>query len=243
MSKKQREALDTLLRNGPLDIGGDPVQQREVFTRMLTSQPLPDDVILTPARLGGVPVLEISIDGVTAEDTLLWFHGGFYVLGSPRTSAGLASDVARRTRMNVICVDYRLAPEQPYPAALDDALAAYRALVSEPEALDPTRLAVVGESAGAGLAAALLVAAREQALPMPAAGPVLAVRGPDAERDQHDRQGRGRPVVQPRGHRSAGQGLRGRRGPAGSPDQSGVRRSPRPASAADPGGIERTAAR
>ena len=156
MSKEQREALDSLLRNGPLDIGGDPVQQREVFTRMLTSRSLPGDVILTPARLGGVPVLEISIDGVAADGTVLWFHGGFYVFGSPRTSAGLASDVARRTRMRVICVDYRLAPEQPYPAAFDDALGAYRALV--------------GESAGAGLAAALLAAARDQGLPMPAAG-------------------------------------------------------------------------
>jgi acetyl esterase/lipase len=169
MSREQREALDTLFRNGPLDIGGDHVRQREVFVRMLTSRPLPEDVVLTPGSLGGVPVLEIEIDGITPSGTLLWFHGGFYVLGSPLTSAGLASDLARRTRMKVISVDYRLAPEHPYPAALDDALAAYRGLLDDTE-IDPERIVVVGESAGGGLATALLVAARDQGLAMPRAG-------------------------------------------------------------------------
>jgi len=167
MSQEQREALDTLFRAGPLDIGGGYLQQREVFTRMLTSRPVPDDVVLTPGTLGDVPVLEIGIDDVAAEGTLLWFHGGVYVLGSARTSAGLASDVARRARTRMISVDYRLAPEHPYPAALDDALAAYRALL---DTTRPDLVAVAGESAGAGLAAALLVSAREQGLPMPAAG-------------------------------------------------------------------------
>jgi epsilon-lactone hydrolase len=170
MRKEQREALDTLLRDGRLDIGGDHLEQRAVFARMLTSRPLPGDVVLTPRALGGVPVLEIGIDGVTPEGTLLWFHGGVYVLGSARTSAGLASDVARRTRTTVISVDYRLAPEYPYPAALDDALAAYRALLGEAGSTAPARIALVGESAGAGLAEALLVSAREQGLPMPVAG-------------------------------------------------------------------------
>jgi acetyl esterase/lipase len=167
MSKEQREALDTLFRNGPLDIGADYLEQREVFVRMLTSTPLPDDVVLTSGTLGDVPVLEVGIDGVTPDSTLLWFHGGVYVLGSARTSAGLASSVARRTRTKVISVDYRLAPEHPFPAALDDALAVYRALLGGTE---PAQIVVAGESAGAGLAAALLVAAREQNLPMPAAG-------------------------------------------------------------------------
>jgi acetyl esterase/lipase len=168
MSQEQREALDILLRNGPLDIGGDYLEQREVFTRMLTSRPLPDDVAVIPGTLGEVPVLEISIHGITPAGTLLWFHGGVFVLGSARTSAGLASDVARRTRMKVISVDYRLAPEHPFPAALDDAVAAYRGLISR--GADTARIAVVGESAGGGLAASLLVSAREQNLPMPAAG-------------------------------------------------------------------------
>jgi monoterpene epsilon-lactone hydrolase len=170
MSQEQRDALDTIFRNGPLEIGGNYVQQRAVFTGMLTAHSLPDDVIVTPGELGGVPVLELGINGITPEGTLLVLHGGFYVFGSPLTSADLASNIARRTRMRVISVDYRLAPEHPYPAALDDALAAYRALLDDPELDDPARIAVAGESAGAGLAAALLIAARKQGLPMPAAG-------------------------------------------------------------------------
>ncbi|MFJ6728001.1 alpha/beta hydrolase [Streptomyces sp. NPDC091281] len=178
MSQEQRQALDTLFRTGPLQVDGDPREQREVFTRMLTSRPLPDDVSLTDGTLGGVPVLEITVDGVTPRGTLLWLHGGFYVFGSPRTSAGLASDVARRTGMRVLSVDYRLAPEHPYPAALEDALAAYRAVAesSAASAASPAsavsgggELVVVGESAGGGLAAALLVAARDAGLPLPAA--------------------------------------------------------------------------
>ncbi len=175
MSKEQRDALDTMFRTGPLDIGGYHLRQREVFSRMLTSRPLPADVVLTPRTLGGVPVLEIGIDGTTPTGTLLWFHGGFYVLGSARTSAALAANVARRTGMRVVSVDYRLAPEHPYPAALDDALAVYRALLDSMGGFSRSAGnwatgAVVGESAGAGLAAALLVAARDQGLPTPAAG-------------------------------------------------------------------------
>ncbi|MFE3502291.1 alpha/beta hydrolase fold domain-containing protein [Kitasatospora sp. NPDC059160] len=169
MSREQRDALDTMFRTGPLDIGGDHLEQREVFTRMLTSRPLPEDVVLTPGSLGGVPVLEITIDGTVPSGTLLWFHGGFHVLGSARTSAALASNVARRTGRRVVSVDYRLAPEHPHTAALDDALAAYRALLDETGA-DSAVVAVVGESAGAGLAVAMLVAARAQHLPMPSAG-------------------------------------------------------------------------
>jgi acetyl esterase/lipase len=160
------------MRNGRLDIGGEYLEQRKVFTQMLTARPLPDDVILTPSTLGGVPVLEIRIDGVTPDRTLLWFHGGVYVLGSARTSAGLASAVARRARARVISVDYRLAPEHPFPAALDDALAAYRALVAEET--DPARVAVVGESAGAGLGPAMLVSARAAGLPMPGCAVLLS---------------------------------------------------------------------
>jgi acetyl esterase/lipase len=167
MSKEQRDALDHLLRNGPLDIGGDPAEQREIFTRMLTARPLPDDVSLTPGTLGDVPVLSIDIAGAAADGVLLWFHGGVYVLGSARTSAGLASDLARRASARVVSVDYRLAPEHPFPAALDDAVAVCQGLLAD--GTGPSRIAVVGESAGAGLAAAALVRLRDEGVPLPAA--------------------------------------------------------------------------
>jgi acetyl esterase/lipase len=167
MSQQQRAALDQIMRNSPLDLAGDPAEQRPVFERMLTARPLPGDVTTTPGTLGGVPVLTIEAGTTGSGTTLLWFHGGWYVLGSPRTSAGLSSEVARRTGARVISVDYRLAPEHPYPAALQDARAAYQALLDS--GTDPASVAFAGESAGGGLAAATLAGLGAAGLPQPAA--------------------------------------------------------------------------
>ena len=84
---------------------------------------------VTAAALGGVPTAEITIDGIEPRHVVLYFHSGVYVLGDAFQAAGLASQVGRRARAKVISVDYRLAPEHPYPAAVDDALAAYEALL------------------------------------------------------------------------------------------------------------------
>ena len=91
--------------------------------------PLPADVSLTEMTLGGVPVLEISVPEAIADAALLYFHGGVFALGSARASAGLACLLARQSRAKVLSVDYRLAPEHPYPAATDDALGSYRGLL------------------------------------------------------------------------------------------------------------------
>jgi acetyl esterase/lipase len=166
VSQKQRDALNDLVRNGPLDIGGDPAQQREVFLRMFTDHPLPGDVVTAPGELGGIPTLEIAIENVASDNVVLYFHGGFYVLGSPATSAALSADIARRTETRVVSVDYRLAPEHPYPAALQDAIAAYRRLLDA--GIPAARIAFVGESAGAGLAAATLASLAGEQLAQPA---------------------------------------------------------------------------
>jgi len=95
-----------------------------------------------------------------------------YVLGDAVLSADLASQVGRRTRARVMSVDYRLAPEDPYPAAVDDALAAYAALLQY--GIAPADIAFAGESAGGGLAFATLVNARDHGLPLPAAAYVMS---------------------------------------------------------------------
>jgi epsilon-lactone hydrolase len=167
MSRAQREQLDQIMRSGPLDVGGDPAEQRVLFERMLTSRPLPDDVATAEDTLGGdVPILTITVTGTPTDNVLLWFHGGWYVMGSPRTSAGLAADLARRSRTRVISIDYRLAPpEHPYPAALEDAQRAYRSLLDS--GVDPATVAFVGESAGGGLATATMASLRKLGLPQP----------------------------------------------------------------------------
>ena len=171
MSEQQRQALDELLREGPLDIGGDVVEQRVVFEQLMAAQPLPDGVRTERTALGGVPAVDVTFAGRAARDVVFYLHGGGYVLGSAQSSVGLVSEVARRAGARATTIDYRLAPEHPYPAALDDAVTAYRALTAE---VDPARVVVVGESAGAGLALAMLVALRDAGDTLPAAAAVMS---------------------------------------------------------------------
>jgi len=172
MSQQQKDALTEMLRNAPLDIGGDAIEERANFEKMLSAQPLADDVSTTAGELGGVRVLNIETGDANHDAVMLWFHGGWYVIGSPRTSAGLSSDLARRVGAKIISVDYRLAPEHPYPAALQDATAAYRGLLDS--GVDPRSIAIVGESAGGGLAVALLASLAENGLAQPAAAFLLS---------------------------------------------------------------------
>lgn len=117
MSQHQRDAINTMITTLPLDLGGEVAEQRTILNQLLTAHPLPDDVLTSPITLGGVPALSVEIDGQASDGTVLYFHGGVYAMGSAQASLGLASDLARRAHMRVVTVDYRLAPESPYPAA------------------------------------------------------------------------------------------------------------------------------
>ena len=172
MSTEQRETLDAILRQSAFPVGSDVDEQRRLLRELLSAQPLPADVTVTAAALGGVPTAEITVDGIEPRHVVLYFHGGVYVMGDAFLAADLASQVGRRTQAKVISVDYRLAPEHPYPAAVDDALAAYEALLDD--GIAPSDIAFAGESAGGGLAIATLVNARDHGLPLPAAAFVMS---------------------------------------------------------------------
>ena len=171
MTAQQRDMIDQILRDAPFDLGGDVDAQRPLLEQMLTAQPLPADVRVTPGELGGVPVVFIDIAGAGPAGTIFHIHGGGFALGSAAGSVGLASALARKTGMRAVSVDYRLAPEHPYPAALHDVTAAYRALAGQPGA-DP--VVVSGESAGGNLAIELLIAGQAHGLIMPAAALLLS---------------------------------------------------------------------
>jgi acetyl esterase/lipase len=172
MTAQQRDMVDQILRSAPFDLGGDVATQRPLLDQMLTSQPLPEDVRTAPGDLGGIPVIFIDIADVEPHGTILHIHGGGFALGSAAGSVGLASDLARKTGMRAVAVDYRLAPEHPYPAALDDVTAAYRALAEQAGSSDP--IVVSGESAGGNLAIELLIAGKAESLTMPAAALLLS---------------------------------------------------------------------
>ncbi len=167
MSQPERKSFPELLSAIPPEERGDLSRLRPLFEEFMLQTPLPSDVSLSETQLGGIPALEISVPEATADAAVLYFHGGVFALGSARASAGLACLLARQARAKVLSVDYRLAPENPYPAAPDDALDAYRGLLAT--RIAPERIAFFGESAGGALALGTLVAAREGGLPQPAA--------------------------------------------------------------------------
>ncbi|HEY0107269.1 MAG TPA: alpha/beta hydrolase [Rhizomicrobium sp.] len=127
----------------------------------------PADIAIEAGTLGGVAVEWLTPAKVEARRVLFHLHGGGYVLGNPAGSRPFTTHLARLAQCSVVSIDYRLAPEHPFPAAVDDALAAYRALLAAGRA--PGDIAIGGESAGGGLALAVAIAARDAHLPMPAA--------------------------------------------------------------------------
>jgi epsilon-lactone hydrolase len=127
--------------------------------------PVASDIQQKPTNLGGVDAVEVTIQGTQTDKVILYFHGGVYVIGSAAASVPLVGDLVRRAGAKAFTVDYRLAPEHPYPAAVEDAQAAYEGLLGQ--GIDPGRIALAGESAGGGLAVATLLALRAAGIPMP----------------------------------------------------------------------------
>jgi phosphinothricin tripeptide acetyl hydrolase len=144
-------------------------ERRAMYDRAERVFPVPPDTRLEGVTAGGRSAEWLRPAGSRADAALLYLHGGGYVIGSPRSHRHLAEAIARAAGVGCLLPDYRLAPEHPFPAALDDALAAYRWLVEDKQ-IAPSRIAVGGDSAGGGLTAATLVAIREARLPLPGAG-------------------------------------------------------------------------
>ncbi len=154
--------------NVPPESLGDMTALRPVYEEFMLQTPAPADVSITEVELGGILALEVAAPEAAADAALLFFHGGVFAMGSPRSSANLAGRLSRQARAKVFSVEYRLAPENPYPAAPDDALRSYRGLLEK--GIGQERIALFGESAGGALALTTLIAAREEGLPQPAAG-------------------------------------------------------------------------
>jgi len=165
MSRLQQLDLNAILRQGPLDLEADVATLRAAFNEVMAGIPVAGDVDHVPTTVGGVNAIDVTIGGIDSANTILYFHGGVYVIGSAVTSVPLVSDLARRARVKAVTVDYRLAPEHPYPAAVDDARAAYEGLLAQGTAAG--QIALAGDSAGAGLAVATLLALRDAGTPLP----------------------------------------------------------------------------
>ncbi len=149
---------------------GDLVKERKTMDRMSAMS------VKSGARrldaLGGVPGEWHEALLGSKETVILYLHGGGYVVGSPVSHRGLASHLANLAQARVFILDYRRAPEHPFPSALEDAISAYKDLLEQGK--KPENIVIAGDSAGGGLSLSLMVALKDQGLPLPAAGVCLS---------------------------------------------------------------------
>lgn len=167
MSREQRVRVDAMLRQ-PRPGGPQSVEAfRDRFKLMMAQMIVPGGIRTTRTTLGDRPALHVAPDNNPRRGTILYFHGGGWVVGSPETALSMTGHLVAKTGFTSYSLDYRLAPEHPFPAAIDDALSAYRALLDSGQ--DPSAIAFAGDSAGGALTVTTCLAARDAGLPLPAA--------------------------------------------------------------------------
>jgi epsilon-lactone hydrolase len=159
-----KDAYKAILQSGATT----PQELRVVFEKLGDSTPLAPDIKKEKVSAGGIDAEWISAPNSSADRAVLYVHGGGYVIGSVNTHRDLLARIARASGARVLGINYRLAPEHPFPAAVEDSVAAYRWMLAE--GLMPSRIAVAGDSAGGGLTVATLIAIRDAKLPTPGAG-------------------------------------------------------------------------
>ncbi len=172
MKSPALEQLIAGLRAGGPDLSDPPTKVRADFSAMVGAAPVAPDIQFESLVLGGVPALQSLTPGARSDQTLLYLHGGAFVIGSAQDYCCISAELGRAAGVRAVSIDYRLAPEHPFPAAVDDAVAAYRALLSAGHA--PSQIVIAGDSAGGGLTVSMLLAARDAGLPLPAAALLLS---------------------------------------------------------------------
>ncbi|MDO0924072.1 alpha/beta hydrolase [Streptomyces sp. TG1A-8] len=168
MSKEQRAQVNAMLRQprpeGPRTVEALRAGFEALMSRTTT---VPDGIRTTPATLGNRPALHVTPTDGPRPGLILYFHGGGWVVGSPESTMSLTGRLVTGTGFEAYSLDYRLAPEHPFPAAIEDGVSAYRALLDRGQ--DPSAIFFAGDSAGGGLAVTTCLAARDAGLPVPAA--------------------------------------------------------------------------
>jgi monoterpene epsilon-lactone hydrolase len=164
MASEQLQKVLELARAMQAQLNAPLAEMRKGFEA--GAEPVAPDVKCEPVNAGGVKAEWITAPGADSNRVVFYLHGGGYVMGSINTHRAMVARISRASRARALAIDYRLAPEHPFPAAVDDAVAAYRWLLSQ--GVDPRRIAISGDSAGGGLTLATLVALRNAKVALPA---------------------------------------------------------------------------
>ena len=155
MTVQELDSLLSLLTSRPKPLDPNPKMLRERFDKLADFLPSPDDLIYESVDAGGVPGAFISAPGADDSRCVYYLHGGGYVIGSVATHRVLAYNLSKASGVRVLSIDYRLAPEHPFPAGLEDAVAGYKWLLES--GIEPEHIVIAGDSAGGGLAVAIFV--------------------------------------------------------------------------------------
>ena len=142
------------------------VEQRAQYERAEKAFPIPPEIKVERVTAPVAPAEWLRPPAAEAGRVVLYLHGGGYVIGSPRSHRHLAAAIAGAAAASALVPDYRRAPEDPFPAAVEDAVACYRWLVDQ--GVSPGRIVIAGDSAGGGLTVATLVALRDAEVRLPA---------------------------------------------------------------------------
>jgi len=171
MSSELQKVLELLA--GQAETKTLPIaERRRIDDETAENFPLPDDMIVEAVETGKIKGEWVKFPVMDQDAALLYMHGGGYVFCSPRSHRHLAAALSKAARVPVLSLDYRLAPEHVFPAALEDSVNAFRWLMEQ--GIAPDRIVVAGDSAGGGLALAMMLSLRDQGSRLPAAGVCLS---------------------------------------------------------------------
>lgn len=165
MTVQELDAIVGLLTSRPQPEEPSPAEMREGFEKLAHFLPVPDDAAVEKVDADGVPSVWVGAAGVSGGRVILYLHGGGYVIGSLNTHRRLACDLSAAASARVLVIDYRMGPENPFPAAVEDAVTAYKWLLAQ--GIPAANIAISGDSAGGGLTVATLVSLRDQGIDLP----------------------------------------------------------------------------
>jgi monoterpene epsilon-lactone hydrolase len=166
VASQQLNKVLEILKSRPAGSGRQPTVEQLRSGMEKVAERVATDMTCEPVSAGGIPSEWIIPPDAVAGRAILYLHGGGYVMGSVNTHRAMIARIARASKAKALALEYRLAPEHPFPAAVEDATSAYRWLLAQN--FSSGKIAVAGDSAGGGLALATLLALRDQRIPLPA---------------------------------------------------------------------------
>ena len=230
MASPQLQGIIQAFRDRPVNKEQSIEESRAEFEQLLSLFPIPPDVQIQLIDAGGVRSAWVSVPDSVDDKVLYFLHGGGYATGSIKTHSEMVSRICRAGGLRALLIDYRLAPEHPFPAAVEDAIVAYRWLLDT--GISPSSIVVAGDSAGGGLTLATLAGLRDRGEPLPAAAVCLSPwTDMEALGESMQTNAASDPLIQREDLSRVGSPLSLRREPSNSAGGAALRRSPRLAAA------------